>query len=194
MTGEPRSASRRLLVDVDGTVARHLPRVCGYVDEAYGVDLRPSDVTSWSHELPALGRTVDAVIDELLDDHPEWYLLGMEPVPNAADALRRLSAAGYRVAVATHRPKETHHLTRRWLDRRNLPYDEFVADVPPNKAAADGAALVDDYHGHVADATEAGKTGVLMNRPYSDPSACEDAHVAESWADVVSFLADSDAP
>ena len=50
------------------------------------------------------------------------------------------------------------------------------------------AALVDDYHGNVADAIAAGKTGLLMRQPYSEPSAAEGAYVVDSWDEVRGLL------
>lgn len=181
------SADLTFLVDVDGTLCLQLPRVCEYARTEYDLSLAPSDVTRWDHPLPELGedRHIGHLIHELLDDHPEWFLSDLSPLDGAATALSRLRAAGHTVRIATHRTADTHHITRAWLDDNDIPYDEYVHDVPANKADLDGHVLVDDYHGHVADALAAGKRGVLMNQPYSDPTACDGAHVAGSWTDVL---------
>ncbi|WP_152042154.1 5' nucleotidase, NT5C type [Salinigranum salinum] len=176
----------RILVDVDGTLAWQLPRACQYLDETYGVSLAPEEVVAWDYDIP--GHDDHAHIGELIveafERDPEWYFGGMSPMAGAADALARLSDT-HHVAIATHRPPETHDYTRAWLRDHDIPYDEFVEQVPENKAILPGRALVDDYHGNVADAVEAGMEGLLFAQPYSDHAACDGATVVRSWADVL---------
>ena len=45
------------------------------------------------------------------------------------------------------------------------------------------------YHGNVGDALSAGKTGVLMRQPYSDPADADGATVSDFRADVTRLLA-----
>jgi uncharacterized HAD superfamily protein len=176
----------RILVDVDGTLAWQLPRACQYLDEEYGVSLRPEDVTAWDYSIP--DHTVHDHIGDLIFEafrrDPAWYFGGMDPLPGAADALARLRE-DHHVAIATHRPPETHEHTRRWLRDHDIPYDEFVEAVPENKAHLSGKALVDDYHGNVADALDAGMHGLLFSQPYSDHTACDGATVVDSWDEVL---------
>ena len=61
--------------------------------------------------------------------------------------------------------------------------------MPYNKGALAGDALIDGYHGNIGDALSAGKTGVLMQQPYSDQVAVDGAHAVDSWADVTRLLA-----
>ena len=176
----------RLLVDVDGTLAWQLPRACQYLDEQYGVSLAPEEVVAWDYAIPGHDAHdhIGGLIVEAFERDPEWYFGGMPPMAGAADALARL-AEEYHVAIATHRPPDTHEHTRRWLREHDIPYDEFVEDVPENKAALDGRALIDDYHGNVADALAAGMDGLLFEQPYSDQAACDGATVVDSWDDVL---------
>jgi uncharacterized HAD superfamily protein len=176
----------RILVDVDGTLAWQLPRVCQYLDEEYGVALDPEEVVAWDYAIPGHDHHahIGETIFEALERDPEWYFGGMEPLDGAADALARLGQ-DHHVAIATHRPPDTHEHTRAWLRDHDIPYDEFVEDVPDNKAALAGRALVDDYHGNVADALDAGMRGLLFDQPYSDHAACDGATVVGSWDDVL---------
>lgn len=173
-----------VLLDLDGTVCWQLPRVAEYLDEAYGVDVHPTEIDEWSWPVPGHDCHVGEVIDELMRERPRWFLDAAEPLPGVRDALGRLSAAGYDLHVCTHRLPHTHDVSADWLDRHGVPYDHFVDEVPRDKGAVPGDVLVDDYHENVADAIAAGKTGILMRQPYSDPSACGDAHVVEEWAEV----------
>jgi uncharacterized HAD superfamily protein len=182
----PDAEADRILVDVDGTLAWQLPRACQYLDEAYGVALDPQDVVAWDYAIPGHDAHdhIGDLIFEAFEHDPEWYFCGMEPTAGAADALSTLQD-GYHVAIATHRPPRTHEYTRQWLRTHDIPYDEFVEDVPENKGALAGRALVDDYHGNVADALRAGMDGLLFSQPYSDHAACDGATVVESWDDVL---------
>jgi hypothetical protein len=189
MTAARRSDADRVLVDVDGTLAWQLPRACQYLDEEYGVSLAPREVVAWDYAIPdhTAHDHIGDLIFEAFERDPEWYFCGMEPVEGAADALARV-AEDHHVAIATHRPPDTHEYTRRWLRSHDIPYDEFVEDVPDDKGALAGRALVDDYHGNVADALAAGMDGLLFSQPYSDPAACEGATVVDSWTAVLDAL------
>lgn len=178
----------RLLVDVDGTLCQNLPRICEYVEMEYGVSTLPSEVDEWMYEFDEVGVTVGEVAAKLLEDLPEWYLEHLSPLPGACDGLRRLSDAGVEIAIVTHRNPETHAFTRDWLDRHDLVYDEYVEDVPDTKAVIDGDALVDDYHGNISDAVDAGMAGILIDHPYNSPLSSPRAAVAESWDEVVNLV------
>ena len=188
MTDRPLPAGSTLLVDLDGVVADNLPRLCTYLQDTYGHEATPADIDEWTYEVPEADGHVGGVIAELMADHAAWYLGGMEPCPGAADALDRLRER-YRVEIATHRIPETHDVSKAWLAEHGIVYDAFHDEVPNDKGALAGDALIDDYHGNVGDALSAGKTGVLMRQPYSDPTAVDGAHVVDSWADVTRLLA-----
>lgn len=173
-----------ILLDLDGTVCWQLPRVCEYLHHEYDVHVGPESIDEWSWPVPGHDCHVGEIIVELMCERPTWFLDAVEPLPGVGATLAALSAAGFELHVATHRLPDTHDVSRAWLDRHGLPYDRFVEDVPSNKADLEGDVLVDDYHGNVADAIAAGKTGILMRQPYSDPSACEGAHVVDGWDEV----------
>ena len=178
----------RVLVDVDGTVCRHLPRVCEFLAREYGVDISPAEITDWRYEFEEIDTRVDEVIARLMTDHPRWFLSGLEPVAGARRALAALGDAEYERWVVTHRPAHTHGLTRNWLDSHDIGYDQFVSDVPANKAEVPGDALVDDYHANVNDAVEAGIVGVLFERPYSKPVEHPRATGVSTWSGVLGAL------
>ena len=183
----PLPAGSTLLVDLDGVVADNLPRLCTHLREEYGHDVDPADVDDWAYDVPGADGHVGTVISELMTDRPEWYLGGMAPVPGVADALESLRER-YRVEIATHRLPETHDVSKAWLAEHGIRYDEFHESVPADKGALAGDALIDDYHGNVADAIAAGKTGLLMRQPYSEPGDCDGAHVVDSWVEVRGLL------
>lgn len=176
-----------ILVDLDGVVAEQLPQLCRYLEREYNLNLEPNQIDDWSFQIPGEDHHVGEAIVHLMEHEPEWYFGGMEPRDGVADALRAISSA-YQVEIATHRIPETHDISKAWLADYDIPYDRFHETVPRDKGAVPGDVLIDDYHMNVANAIAAGKTGILMEQPYSDPSACADAYVATSWNDVVSLL------
>lgn len=187
MTDRPLPPDSTLLVDLDGVVAEQLPRLCTYLRREYGHVVEPTDIDEWSYEVPGAEGHIGDVIGELMTDHAEWYFGGMEPRSGVADTLSALRAE-YRIEIATHRIPETHEVSKAWLDEHGIVYDAFHEDVPRNKGALSGDALIDDYHGNVANALSAGKTGLLMEQPYSDPDACDGALVVTTWDDVRSLF------
>lgn len=175
----------RILVDVDGTLCRNLPRVCEFIAREHGLDVSPADITDWTYRFERIDTGIDDIIARLMTDHPEWLLSELDPVAGAQAALDTLAGAGHEIRIVTHRPAHTHHITQQWLDDHDISYDHLVRDVPANKADVAGDALVDDFHGHVYDAVEAGMVGVLFERPYSRPVAGPQAVTVSTWAAVL---------
>ena len=177
--------SRRILVDVDGTLCFNLPRLCEFLEVEYGIEITREEITDWSFQFEEAGIGIDEVIAQLFEEYPEWFLSDLDPVPGASQALDSLAAAGHEIQIVTHRPPETHHLTRQWLDEQGMYYDGYVADVPANKAEVPGDVLIDDFHGHVADAVDAGMRGLLFDRPYTEPVGHERMVRVSTWTDVL---------
>ena len=180
------ASEKTVLLDVDGTICDNVPRLLTYINDECGVDLSRDAITEWSFTVPGTDCDVSDLIERALDDRPEWFLLGMEPIDGAAEAARWFAEQGHTVEIATHRPADSHPLTAQWLDENDIPYDRIIQDVPRNKGALDGDLLIDDYHLNVKNAVAAGKAGGLFVQPYSDPTVCEDAVVAESWSTMLS--------
>jgi hypothetical protein len=49
------------------------------------------------------------------------FFWNVEPFPHAAQALRRIAGAGYRLAYVSSRPRETYFVTKRWLALCGFP-------------------------------------------------------------------------
>lgn len=185
--------SRRILVDVDGTLCFNLPRLCEFLEVEYGIEITREEITDWSYQFEEAGVGIEAVITQLFEEYPEWFLADLAPVPGASGALDSLAAAGHEIQIVTHRPPETHHLTQQWLDEQGMHYDGYVEDVPANKAEVPGDVLIDDFHGHVADAVDAGMHGLLFDRPYTESVGHERMVRVSTWTDVLdAFGIDAD--
>jgi len=179
----------RILIDVDGTICNNLPRGLEYVEDEYGIEVSPDDITEWEYQFDELGITLTDVFDYLMEERAEWYMQDLRPIESARNALDVLSSEGYEIWIVTHRHPETHHLTQQWLDEHNFTYDRYVSDVPASKSDVPGDVLIDDFHGHVHDAAEADMYGVLLDRPYNRLMDHKRSFVATNWEDIVDRLA-----
>ena len=177
-----------VLLDVDGTICDNTPRLIEYIDAECGVELSRESITEWSFSVPGTDLHIGELIQQALDERPEWFLLGMEPIDGAAAAARWLDQQGHTVRIATHRPADSHPITAQWLEEHDIPYDELVEEVPQNKGRLDGDMLIDDYHVNVQNALAAGMAGGLFVQPYSDPDHCSGAVAAETWSGMLSEL------
>jgi len=182
------TAEQTILIDVDGTLCANTPRLIEYVRQECGIELTREEITEWSFSIPGTEYDIGEMLHRAIDERPEWFLLGMDPIDGAADAARWLHSQGHTIRIATHRPPESHPITTQWLDEHDIPYDEMVLEVPENKGRLDGDLLIDDYHVNIANALAAGKAGGLFVQPYSDPTACSEAVVAETWDGMLAEL------
>ncbi|MEA1932373.1 MAG: hypothetical protein U9O06_12615 [Euryarchaeota archaeon] len=180
------TTEKTVLLDVDGTLCDNVPRLLDYIDDECGVALTRDAITEWSFSVPGTDLDIGDLIRRALDERPEWFLLGMEPIAGAAEAARWLDHQGHTVRIATHRPPESHPLTAQWLDEHEIPHDGIIQEVPQNKGRLDGDLLIDDYHINVGNALAAGKAAGLFVQPYSDPTRCSEAVVAETWSKMLS--------
>jgi len=179
------TADRTVLLDVDGTLCDNTPRLIEYIEAETGVGLSREAITEWSFQVPGTEVHIGELIGRAIDERPEWFLLGMDPIDGAAEAARWIADQGHTVKIATHRPADSHPVTEQWLAEYDIPYDTIIDKVPQNKGRLDGDLLIDDYHVNVANALAAGKAAGLFVQPYSDPTACKNAVVADEWESML---------
>lgn len=98
----------------------------------------------------------------------------LAPIPHMAEALRALSAYGYRFQVVTARPECVRGATRRWLARQGVgDYIEAIHCVerPLDKVELvhhlGCAAFVEDNHATAEALGNAGIRSYLLDAPYN---------------------------
>ena len=64
-----------------------------------------------------------------------------EPLPGAADGLRRLRACGWIIVFHTARHFNHWQVTRDWLTRHEFEYDQIVFGKPPARYYVDDRAI-----------------------------------------------------
>lgn len=177
----------RVVVDVDGVLAAHFEPYASEVRSGRGAEIRAADLNTW--DVPDGETDVLTEVTDRLGDPS--YLERVPPIEDAARGIASLREAGHEVVIATHRPAHTHPTTRQWLADHDIVVDEYVSDVPDNKGLVEGDVLIDDYHGNVRDAMDAGMAGLLFRQPwnrlYADEFDAEE--IVYRWRDVPDAIA-----
>lgn len=165
-------------LDLDHTLFDPAPRTCREIKHRYGLSYTPADLTEYNFELPGTGGVMyESVIMDLYEE-PD-VIRNMPPVPGAAEAVQALSEAGATISIITHRPPETFEWSKDALDAHDIPYDNFVEDVPDEKVNADADIdiLIDDSPEQVAGMAAHQHHGILLLRPHNQHSIPADQNV-----------------
>lgn len=183
------------LIDVDGTLGRQLGHTLQVAAEN-GIDhaATKEDITDWNASVPGTDYHIGELIVEMETNHTEQYVMDMPVHEGAREALAELQDSGWTIVVCTHRSPASHPHTARWLSANGIPHDAYAHDVPDVKAEMEADVLVDDYHGNIWDAVDAGMEAVFFESPYSDTTGLtnqRNVSVVQSWGDVVEALRNS---
>ncbi|HIF98160.1 MAG TPA: bifunctional metallophosphatase/5'-nucleotidase [Myxococcales bacterium] len=147
----------------------------------------------------SLGLNAEELPAFMAAAHAPDFLLGLEPMPGAAEALTDWQSDGARISVVTGRPPESREATLRWLEERGIPFDdlEFVDKYRrfnDPSALTPGDLLTRDYDAVIEDADSMADYLVLhtdarvllYDRPWNQDSIAE-AHGAQrvrGWAEI----------
>ena len=175
-------------LDLDGVCADYTGGFRRHVSAALGVpaDALP-DPVDW--DWTRCGWGIDSQ-EQYLGLHAEAVAAGLfrrlDPLPGVAEALWRLSDAGIRIRVITHRlfVSGAHGAsaadTVTWLDEHKIPYWDlcFMADKP--QVGAD--LYIDDSPTNIAAFQLAGLPALIFDQPYNRHV---DAPRVRDWAEAV---------
>lgn len=142
-----------MLVDFDGVLNNFHEQVCARIRRKYDIEYYPENITEWNTELPHGGSLIDEI--EPLTGCVNT-LEQSKPVTGARDGMGAFADAGYTLTIATHRPPSIHDSIQDWLTNHEIPYHNFVDDVPQNKGNLDADLLIDDGPPNVQDALQEG--------------------------------------
>ena len=142
LAGKASEKDMTILVDMDDTIEQLLRAWVRGVNEKYGRDVDYEDVDSWdvSAAFPGLTR---AQVYEIPMQRGFWKTV--EPVPGAAEALKRLMDAGHQVYIVTATlqesiPEKMNDLLFRYFPF--LTWDQVI--ITANKQLIRGDVLIDD--------------------------------------------------
>ncbi|MFP5308747.1 MAG: 5' nucleotidase, NT5C type [Actinomycetes bacterium] len=181
-----RSHDKVLGVDVDNVLADYTGGLRRIVAEELGRDpAELPDPPRWGH-YEDWGFTADdfdrwhrhAVVERRMFRH-------LDPMPGAADVLRRLSDRGVRIRIVTHRlyVSGTHSIaasdTVDWLDEHEIPYWDLCMVAKKGDVGCD--LYVDDAPHNVEALRDIGRRTIVYDWPYNRHL---DGPRARSWADI----------
>jgi uncharacterized protein len=177
----------RIAVDIDSTLHHYWDQLSAIAKRRFGVDLPYETQLTW--EISRLRpEQVHLCVRET---HSERYVLAAEPYPGAVEAIRRWHEAGHFIQVTSHRTREAHEATARWLDEIGLPNDELWCSFDKVGRCVELGVdvLIDDSPRTLIKAAEAGITPATILHPWNrDLCEEEDIVCAEDWPTLARLL------
>ena len=175
----------RIYVDLDDVLAETALMFLRVLERDFG--RRVAFEALHSYHLGESLSLDESQLDDFMEAvHDPEELVGIDPIPGAIETLTEWSRLGYEVFVVTGRPEVTLEASLAWLERHNVPFEEFhfldkytatygdghhgskdgltLADLPE----MDFCLAVEDFPGitpHLAD--ELGIPVALFDRPWN---------------------------
>ncbi len=186
----------KIAVDLDDTlsVVDRVTRASGYI-ERYNLPFRLKDENAH-----ALVNVFDWGIDDVLKFIREGGITvftDAEARRGAREVLTALKRAGHEIVVLTARQREwfvnPEKVSRDWLEKRRIPYDEIVADVPFEEKGSycreqNIPILIDDSLTTCLSAQAQGVSAILMVDKHNLSRASEVSYRASNWKQVAGIL------
>ena len=178
-------------VDLDGVCAQHTEAFRPIVAKETGV--AESDlplVRDWNFAAWGLSEDeFELLHSKAVKDYRMF--LHMDVMEGCAEALWRLSDAGVRIRIVTHRlysnwgHQVTVSDTVEWLDKNQIPYRDicFLA----NKSTVDANAYVEDAPHNVEQLRQAGAHVIVYDQPYNQQMEGPRAY---NWIEVEAQVVD----
>lgn len=177
----------RIGLDLDGVIYRWEEQARKLIAREFGLTMPVS--TEWDSIPKTLGR-----------DPWKWLwktgvhevFSGGRPYPGAIEGAKRLSELGH-VTILTKGPKGCGTDKIEWLDRKGVPYDEFVlVDSSSNKSAAlpSEDVYIDDSSKNIVDLLSTHADLVLVDRPWNRGDKAPDVphYRARGWREIVEIV------
>ena len=170
-----------ILIDMDDTIERLLEHWVDLVNEKYERNVTCEDVVEWDVSKAFPGLTHREAYEVLLDDEI-WK--GVEPIPGAAEAMKRFQERGHRVLLVTASPFESIRGKMEYLLQSHFPFltwDDVI--VTRHKQLIRGDVLIDDGFHNLLDGEY---RKILVDAPYNRQFDAE-AHGmirVSSWEEI----------
>ena len=178
----------RIALDIDSTLHHYWDLFERVVRDRYGVDVPYERQTSW-------GVTVieqEQVREAVLETHSEENILASEPYPGAVETVRAWHEAGHWIHVTSHRARDTHGATSRWLEQIGMPFDDLHCSYDKITRCVELGidVLVDDSPVNLRRALEHGIAGATLIHPWNEDLEGEPGIVmGRNWDELRERLA-----
>jgi hypothetical protein len=155
----------RIAIDIDSTLHHYWDQLSAIVRRRFGIELPYEQQLTWGiTELEP-----EQVHECVTETHTPEHVLAAVPYPGAVEAIRDWHAAGHFIQVTSHRSREAHDATARWLDRIGLPHDELYCSWDKISRCREIGIdiLIDDSPVNLTRAAEAGITPATIEHPWN---------------------------
>lgn len=127
-------------VDIDGTLANQIVELLPIINKKYNLQLNYNNITGWRLKI---ANTDIAKIIEENQEIPD-YLLKMPMHRNAKNVLNSLSKEN-KIVIITSRQAKTDKLTKKWLFKNKIAYDNYINTQDSSKSNFGLTVLIDDF-------------------------------------------------
>jgi uncharacterized HAD superfamily protein len=178
----------RIAIDIDSTLHHYWDQLAAEARRRFGIDLPYEMQVDWgiSRLRP---EQLQACIAET---HRPESILAAVPYPDAVETVTAWHAEGHFVQITSHRVREAHDPTARWLERVGLPYDELYCsfDKISRCRELEIDVLIDDSPLNLRSAVDSGIVAATLEHPWNaDVREEEDIISAADWRELGRALA-----
>jgi hypothetical protein len=173
----------RIAVDIDSTLHHYWDVLSAISLRRFGVELPYEEQFNWG--ITRLRPDQLALCIE--ESHSDENILAGHPYPGAVETVRRWSAEGHFIHVASHRAGSCAPATRLWLDHLELPVDDLCCSYDKVSRCAELGIdlLVDDSPLNLSAALERGIAAATIVHPWNaDFCEVEDVIGARDWPEL----------
>ena len=183
----------KIAVDIDDTlnIVRRLERAGAYI-ERKGLPFQVKNPVS-NKLVEVFDWTIDDVLHFVREEGGDVLYTDALARKGAREVLASWQKLGHEIVILTSRSKKwfvsPERFSRDWLEKRHLPYDELVAEIPINQkgeyCAGHGiSVLVDDEPEACLSAQNNGVTAVLAVGRHNINRAGEFEYPAANWKQI----------
>ena len=111
----------RIAIDIDSTLHHYWPLLSAAAKRRFGIELPYDRQFTW-----AISRLRTEQLRVCVEDtHSDEAIRSAEPYPHAVGTVNRWHEEGHFIHITSHRRRDSHEVTARWLAEIGLPYDEL---------------------------------------------------------------------
>ena len=139
-------------IDIDGVLCDHVPSVCRWASEKYGIDARPEMVTEWDVQIK--GHSFGDLIFETYSDSD--FVMALPPYPGAVNGVRQLKRVR-EVELVIVTSRRYAQPTIWWVEEHFGRMPVYLAE---DKTTVGLDGLIDDHGPTIFGICKKGGTGI----------------------------------
>ena len=176
---------RPIGVDIDNVIAATDKKIRQLIKEYFGIDSTQSDITNWHYSLslPMTPQDEQFIFDQFHDQ----ACLDVRVLPGARQSLNELARL-FQIYLITNRPPTSKAITRSWLHKKRLPYDQVFFLQDKSILAHQLYFVVEDRLETALSFINLGVPVFLFDYPWNRAPEQPNLHRVNSWSAVLSNL------